>query len=334
MFMMNQHYISRGKKPYQQYQFRCIIPKDLVERLTTREFRVSLRSSLYSHCKIISTNLHNISQHIFREFRQGKMKDITLDDVKDILRIEVRKSLLHIHHYELVTNVFSKDKLNESISKTITEEGKLRDRLEKDYKGTLELIENEVNKILTTQDLEPDKKSIEYKGLVRRWIELKLMRQDWKRDLLNETGKNDEDFKNEIEEKWKLSLWDNVDDVIIPPIIEGDIPEPQEPYLVNSQSIEVKYNKVKSSSSPFFSTLYPKHLEDMRVKRRRQDTIIEVEGTYKDIIELIGDKPISEYTNVHGRNYREKISKLPKNRKKVKRYKDKTLKHILSMDIP
>ena len=83
---------------------------------------MSLRSSLYSHCKIISTNLHNISQHLFREFRQGKMKDITLDDVKDILRVEVRKSLLHIHHYELGTNVFSKDKLNESISKTIKEE--------------------------------------------------------------------------------------------------------------------------------------------------------------------------------------------------------------------
>lgn len=291
--MMNQNYICRGKKTYQQYQFRCIIPKDLEDRFSTREFRVSLRSSLYSHCKIISTNLHNISQHLFREFRQGKMKDITLDDVKDILRIEVRKSLLHIHHYELGTNVFSKDKLNESISKTIKEEERLRDRLEKDYKETVELIEREVDKILITQDIEPDNKSIEYKGLVRRWIELKLMRQDWKRDLLNETGKNDEDFKNEIEEKWKLSLWDNVDDVIIPPIIEGDIPEPQEPYLVNSQSIEVKYNKVKSSSSPFFSTLYPKHLEEMREKRRRQDTINEVEGTYKDIIELIGDKPIS-----------------------------------------
>ena len=332
--MMNQNYICRGKKPYQQYQFRCIIPKDLEDRFSTREFRVSLRSSLYSHCKIISTNLHNISQHLFREFRQGKMKDITLDDVKDILRIEVRKTLLHIHHYELGTNVFSKDKLNESISKTIKEEERLRDRLEKDYKETVELIEREVDKILITQDIEPDNKSIEYKGLVRSWIELKLMRQDWKRDLLNETGKNDEDFKNEIEEKWKLSLWDNVDDVIIPPIIEGDIPEPQEPYLVNSQSIEVKYNKVKSSSSPFFTTLYPKHLEEMREKRRRQDTINEVEGTYKDIIELIGDKPISEYTNVHGRNYREKISKLPKNRKKVKRYKDKSLKHILSMNVP
>ena len=99
--MMNQHYICRGKKPYQQYHFRCIIPKDLEVRFSTREFRVSLRSSLYSHSKIISTNLHNISQHLFREFRQGKMKDITLEDVKNILRIEVRKSLLHIHHYEL-----------------------------------------------------------------------------------------------------------------------------------------------------------------------------------------------------------------------------------------
>jgi len=332
--MMNQHYICRGKKPYQQYQFRCIIPKDLEDRFSTREFRVSLRSSLYSHCKIISTNLHNISQHLFREFRQGKMKDITLDDVKDILRIEVRKSLLHIHHYELGTNVFSKEKLNESISKTIKEEERLRDRLEKDYKETVELIEREVDKILITQDIEPDNKSIEYKGLVRRWIELKLMRQDWKRDLLNETGKNDEDFKNEIEEKWKLSLWDNVDDVIIPPIIEGDIPEPQEPYLVNSQSIEVKYNKVKSSSSPFFSTLYPKHLEEMRRNRRRQDTIGETEGTYQELIELIGDKPVGDYTNVDGRDYRNILSKLPKNRKRTKKYKNKTLKEILSMKVP
>ena len=331
---MNQHYICRGKKPYQQYQFRCIIPKDLEDRFSKREFRVSLRSSLYSHCKIISTNLHNISQHLFREFRQGKMKDITLDDVKDILRIEVRKSLLHIHHYELGTNVFSKEKLNESISKTIKEEERLRDRLEKDYKETVELIEREVDKILITQDIEPDNKSIEYKGLVRRWIELKLMRQDWKRDLLNETGKNDEDFKNEIEEKWKLSLWDNVDDVIIPPIIEGDIPEPQEPYLVNSQSIEVKYNKVKSSSSPFFSTLYPKHLEEMRRNRRRQDTIGETEGTYQELIELIGDKPVGDYTNVDGRDYRNILSKLPKNRKRTKKYKNKTLKEILSMKVP
>ena len=61
------------------------------------------------------------------------------------------------------------------------EEERLRDKLEKDYKGTIDLIENEIDKILITQNLEPNKKHVEYKGLVRRWIELKLIIQDWKR---------------------------------------------------------------------------------------------------------------------------------------------------------
>ena len=62
------------------------------------------------------------------------------------------------------TNVFSKDKLNESRSRVDKEEERLREKLEKDYKGTIDLIEREVDKILITQDLEPDKKNVEYKN--------------------------------------------------------------------------------------------------------------------------------------------------------------------------
>ena len=325
MFMMNQHYICRGKKPYQQYQFRCIIPKDLEVRFSTREFRVSLRSSLYSHSKIISTNLHNISQHLFREFRQGKMKDITLEDVKNILRIEVRKSLLYIHHYEYGTNVYDEDKLNESLSKIDNEEEKIKDGLKKNnYKETIELIGNEIDKILITQNLEPNKNNIEYKGLVRRWIDLKLIRQNWKRDLLTDSGKTDEDFRNEIDEKWKLGLFGeeyNKEGVVKK---FEDYEEPITP--------EVKSKS--GSPSPLFSKVYPNHLEEMKRNRRRQDTIGETEGTYQELIELIGDKPVGDYTNVDGRDYRNKLSKLPKNRKRVKKYKNKTLKEILSMNIP
>ena len=325
MFMMNQHYICRGKKPYQQYQFRCIIPKDLEVRFSTREFRVSLRSSLYSHSKIISTNLHNISQHLFREFRQGKMKDITLEDVKNILRIEVRKSLLYIHHYEYGTNVYDEDKLNESLSKIDNEEEKIKDGLKKNnYKETIELIGNEIDKILITQNLEPNKNNIEYKGLVRRWIDLKLIRQNWKRDLLTDSGKTDEDFRNEIDEKWKLGLFGeeyNKEGVVKK---FEDYEEPITP--------EVKSKS--GSPSPLFSKVYPNHLEEMKRNRRRQDTIGETEGTYQELIELIGDKPVSDYTNVDGRDYRNTLSKLPKNRKRVKKYKNKTLKEILSMTIP
>jgi len=323
--MMNQHYICRGKKPYQQYQFRCIIPKDLEVRFSTREFRVSLRSSLYSHSKIISTNLHNISQHLFREFRQGKMKDITLEDVKNILRIEVRKSLLYIHHYEYGTNVYDEDKLSESISKIDNEEEKIKDGLKKNnYTETIELIGNEIDKILITQNLEPNKNNIEYKGLVRRWIDLKIIRQNWKRDLLTDSGKTDEDFRNELDEKWKLGLFGEEYN-------KGGVVKKFEDYE------EPITKEVKSKSgipSPLFSKLYPNHLEEMKRNKRRRDTIGETEGTYEELIELIGNKPVGDYTNVDGRDYRNKLSKLPKNRKRVKKYKNKTLKEILSMTIP
>ena len=53
----------------------------------------------------------------------------------------------------------------------------------------------------------------------------------------------------------------------------------------------------------------------MKRNRRRQDTIEETKGTYQELIELIGDKPVGDYTNVDGRDYRNTLSKLPKNRK-------------------
>ena len=91
------------------------------------------------------------------------MKDIILEEVKNILRIEVRKSLLHIHHYEYGTNVYDDEKFKESISRVDKDEEKLKERLKKDYKGTIDKIETEIDKILVSQNLNPDKKNIEYK---------------------------------------------------------------------------------------------------------------------------------------------------------------------------
>lgn len=329
-------HIIRTRKPYQSFLFRCIIPKDLISVFRQVEFRVSLGNSMYSHSKIISTNLYNLCQFIFREVREGNMQDITLEDVKNILRIEVRKSLLHIHHYQYGTNVFSKDKLKDSISRSMKEEERLRGRLEKDYKGTIDLIEREIDKILITQNIEPNKRNVEYKGLVRRWIELKLMRQDWKRDLLNDSGKRDEDFQNELETKWKLGLWETGEDkkLNLSPVIENYSIEPIEPYIVQPKSIEQKYNKVKSSPSPLFSKVFPEFLENMKINKRRTGTIGASKDAFNQLIELIGDKPIGDYNNVDGREYRNALSKLPSNRTKNPKYRDKTLKEILSKDIP
>ncbi|SVD99173.1 uncharacterized protein METZ01_LOCUS452027, partial [marine metagenome] len=83
--MKNPTYITRGKKPYLQYLFRCRVPKDLKSILGNQnEIRISLKSSLFSQCRIISFDLYQLSQYIFQQMRQGKMKDLTIDDVKRI----------------------------------------------------------------------------------------------------------------------------------------------------------------------------------------------------------------------------------------------------------
>ena len=176
--MSNPTYLAQGTKPYQYYFFRCILPADIKSILGKSQIRISLKNSDYCYSKIVANTLYHLAQNIFQEIRIGKMKNITAEDVKDILRVEVRKSLLHIRHYQLGTNVFDEKKLSESISKADEEESKLRDKLQKDYRGTIGLIEQEVDKILISQKIIPDKFSIEYKDLVRRFIELKLMRQD------------------------------------------------------------------------------------------------------------------------------------------------------------
>jgi integrase len=329
-------HIIRTRKPYQYFLFRCIVPKDLISVLGQKEFRVSLGNSLYSHSKIISSNLYNLCKIIFSEVREGYMQNITLEDVKNILRIEVRKSLMHIHHYEYGTNVYDDKKLNKSISRIDENEEKLRDRLEKDYKGTIDLIEREIDKILITQNLEPNKRNVEYKGLVRRWIDLKLIRQNWKRDVLNESGKTDDDFRNELEDKWKLGLWESGEDkkLNLSPVIENYAPEPIEPYIVQPKSIEQKYNKIQSSPSPLFSKVIQEFYERMKINKRRTKTIGASKDAFNQLIEIIGDKPIGDYTNADARDYRSTLSKLPKNRNKMVEYRDKTLNEILSMDVP
>ena len=354
--MVNRTYLKMNKIPYPQYLFRCKIPKDLVKIFLQKQFSISLRSNSYKHSKIISFNLYKTTQFIFDEVRQGFMQDITLEDVKVILRDKVRQTIKHIHLYEWDTNKWNEKELQDRIGEIDKKEKKLKDRLHSDFKGTTEHLAKEVDKILNGKNLKPDKKNYEYRGLISRWTDLQVIRESWKKDLLKGLRKKDDEYLEELEDKWKLKLFGNDEptdfDLLaklqtsesilgsrilrsgldkknvfarnthLQPVIENYVPEPIEPY------------KVAKRQSPFFCDMFPKHIERMRENKRRERTINETIETYKDVIELLGNKPVGEYTKIDGRDFRNSLLKIPKNRKRVKRYRDKTLKEVMKLDIP
>jgi integrase len=318
-----------NKFPYQQYLFRCQIPKDLVKIFPQRQFSISLKSNSYKHSKIISYNLYKTTQYIFDEVREGFMQDITLEVVKVILRDKVRRTIKHINLYEYETNKWNEKELQDRIDEIDKKENKLIERLQNDFKGTTEHLAKEVDKILKDKDLKPDKKNYEYKGLISRWTDLQVIRESWKRDLLKGVRRKDDEYLEELEEKWKLKLFGKSNDKEIPEPIEV-FSSPCSLMDFPSLPIEPPY-KV---DSPFFCDMFPKHIERMRYNKRRERTIGETIETYKDVIELLGNKPIGEYTKIDGRDFRNSLLKIPKNRKRVKKYRDKTLKEIMELDIP
>ena len=325
--MHNQNYLARGTKPYQYFYFRCIIPKDLKGMFRQSQIRISLKNSNYCYSKIVANSLYIIAQNIFENIREGHMQDITLEDVKDILRKKFKQTIKHINLYQWKTNKWEPLELAKRIEQIDQKEKKILSRLQTDFIETNEIISKEIDKILIKKNLKPDKQNYEYAGLISRWTDLKVLRETWKRDLLNGERKTVNEYEQELEDKWKLDLFIEEKSESHEPsiIIEDSASEPKEPYIVTPSS---------PSPSPLFSEVTPKHLELMRRNKRRKETIGETEQTYEDVKELIGDKPIGEYTNLDGRNFRTAIISLPKNRKKMKQYRDFNLLQLLEMDVP
>ena len=62
---------------------------------------------------------------------------------------------MYIHHYEYGTNVYDEYKQKDSISRVDKDEEQLKERLKKDYKDTVDKIQQEIDKILITHNLQP-----------------------------------------------------------------------------------------------------------------------------------------------------------------------------------
>ena len=321
-----QNYISNlSNKSYKYTYFRSFIPKDLLTYFTgTTEFRLSLNCVRKEDKQILCLKLKQITDKVFDEIRKG-MKTLSLDDIKEILRIEVRKQIKHTQHYYLGTSVFDEEDTIKSLENVSSRETKMQQEISgeniKDYEKELD---EKLEGILTSLDIEIETNSINYKNLRRKFINLYLLRFDWIRNLINQTTKiEDEDtFRREVDEKLGLSLFPDL-----------------QTHIVKSQSVEVKYNSVGSTTPPLNnlqSTPISKCIElyigeKVDIRERSEE---EIRFSLNFLTESFGDIPIGKITKEKSNLIKSNIKNFPKNKTKNPKYRDKDFHSILKMKIP
>jgi integrase len=258
-------------------------------------------------------------------------KSLSIDDIKEILRIEVRKQIKHTQHFYLRTNVFDEEQTKQSLELVSTRETKMKEDLSrKNIKGYEKELDKKLEGILSSLDIEIDTNSINYLNLRRQFIQLYTLRFDWIKTLIKETGKVEEDdFRREVDEKLGLGLFPDLQSTLPPPIIENyNIPEPIEPYIVSSNSVEVKYNKVEESKK------IREVVDEFLVLRKGvvgEKLLDEYRVLTNEFIEIIGNIPVSLLSKEDIRTYIKTLIKLPINRRKNPKYRDLSIDEVMKL---
>jgi len=314
--MKNLNIIPKRKKS--SYLLRTTIPKDLVDTFGGRtRFHISLKNVSNKERLLVSIYLKSLTKELFQDIRMG-MKSLGVDDIREILKVEVRKSILHSHQVHLGTNKYDPEKVEDSLKSVSSKEEKMKQKLKDDLKSYEGMLDEKLEKILNSLDIEYDNKSVNYRQLRRYFIDLYLLRFDFIRSLINETGRTDDDFRIEVEEKLKVHLF--------PEFSEQTISrDPIEPIPIQQQEPLTSHQKTPLSVG------IENYIDEKGSIRIR--SINEVKHSLNHLIEEWGDIPIGSVTREMTTKFKGHIRKIPRNRKKNPEYRDKDFHELVEMNL-
>ena len=302
--------------------FRTIIPQDLVRHFNGRtRFHISLKNVSNKETLLVSVYLKTLTEQLFNDIRKG-MNTLTLEDVREILKVEVRKSILHSHHVHLETNKYDSEKIEESLTSVSKKEDKMKQKLKQDLKTYEDMLDEKLKNIISSLKIEFDNQTVNYKQLRRYFIDLYLLRFEFTINLINETGRTDDDFRREVEDKLKVELFPELKEKLTP-VIENYIPEPSQPYQVEQH--------LTSHQSTLLSVgieNYVGEKESIRIL-----SVGEVTHSLNLMIEEWGNIPIGSVTREMTTNFKSNIRNLPKNRNKNPLYRDKDFHELVKMNV-
>ena len=313
---MNSHKLICSPNSGETYYFRSYIPKDLIEYFDgVRQFRVSLKCAIKSRSLRITKILDVKVSSLFEEIRIG-MKSLDIEQIKEILRIEIRKQILHSHRVREGTNRWDDDGIKISLDSIQKKETILKNRLKSDSKSYKNEVESKLEEILKSLDIHVEKNSLEFQKLRNNFIDLSLLRHDWMRELVNQTGKTDDDFRKSAQQKIGMDLF--------PELQETSIND-----FRKSAQQEVKYHSVAGKNISEYAGLF---YDRKRLEETSEKEIGELNRNINDFIEVMGDLPIAQINKNIVSDYISFESRLPPQRRKSPKYRDLSIPQLLEME--
>ena len=244
---------------------------------------------------------------------------MTVEEIKVVLRIELEKSFRYIKQIQLRTNLYNPQKVQEAISNLQQKkETRLHYYGEKPVEAN-QRIEERLNSYSQRFGLNMDTSSLEYLQLKHYLRELYLRRLDWAMEVLE--GK--ELTYTELAQRFEKEL-------------KVDLQSKEKPASAGSRTVkfEEQTQNPTQQEQPIdlsLSKLFKEFVEEKRQSGMRLQSIQQHEAFFNELLECIGDLPLQEMSKSVVRKYLSIQQKLPPQRKKSPRYREKTVEQILKM---
>ncbi|MDC0223954.1 site-specific integrase [Deltaproteobacteria bacterium] len=245
-------------------------------------------------------------------------QSLTIDEMKRILKKEIEKSKKHSSFYSYIGVDRSKELSKEvSLEELRKQEIELKSKKKTDF-------DDEVAILLEEEGIKDiNRKSDSFRVFRENYIKIQSLTIKWKRELVKGETTSPFDLVSQILDS------DLTPKTELQPIIENiHSPEPREPYLVETKSVEVKYNKVEKEKK------ISEVIDEFLVLRKGvvgEKLLSEYKVITDDFVEIIGNIPVSSLSKDSIRTYIKTQLKLPPNRRKNPIYRELDIENLLKL---
>ena len=253
------------------------------------------------------------------------MKSLEIDDIKEILRIEIREQILQAHHIDLGTKKGS-DAADKSLETIEKGDYDLRGILKDNLKSYLKQVDSKMEGRLESMSIMIEKESVGYKRLREHFIDLYLMQYEWIKEFEIKTGRSIDDFEKDFDSKFRLDLFPELSESV--GLTESLMKEQQNNMTTNSDDLPylpIAGGLLSSNIKAFFEQ---KIIEGESIKEIESDRVI-----LEEFIEIIGDIDFSRVTKKEVSRYIDVHWKLPPNRKGSSKYKDLPINELMELNL-